>query len=331
MLQGKVLQVACGLLLAAVSSASAQYQPWSAPNGAVESRLDFCTIAFHPQNRVAMDDFQYGANTTIKRVRWWGVVLDPLKAQLSKRFFIAIWGNQTAGPCPGGCNPTNILANWCLAPTTTSVGQDCNARTVYRFTVCLPAPGFTALANTKYWLQISEIDSESARVGVEDFRWSGYRYLEDADHTRLCDAQQRDAAGASICTIFDDCPAPLETDLSYTLSPNCFVIVFPPVIAPPIGVLAEVRPIGGLNGPPIMVEPVQLDDDGTGHLDVDLPDGQYEVRLIGMGLTRPRAMMTVQGGVGQSSFFDVFVGDLNNDGRADGNDVQPLINGLLHP
>ena len=328
---GKVFLAVVCISLAAAAPAWAQRQPWQAPNGAVESRLDACTVGFHALNRVAMDDFQYGANTTIKRIRWWGVVLDPTQQQLTKRFFIAIWGNQTAGVCPGGCNPTQIVANWCLAPTTAVAGQDCNGRTVYRFSVCLLAPGFTAAANTKYWLQISEIDTESARLGVEDFRWSGYRYPEDADHTRLCDAQQRDAAGASICTIFDDCVPAVETDLSYELRTTCFVIVFPPIIAAPIGVLAEVRPLGAASGPPIMVEALQLDGDGTGHLDAELPDGQYEVRLIGMGLARPKAMLNVMGGQGTSSFFDVFVGDLNNDGRADGNDTQLLVNGLLHP
>jgi hypothetical protein len=331
MSKGKVLSVAFCLSLAVVSSAWAQNQPWSAPNGAVESRLDACTVGFTPLNRVAMDDFQYGANTTIKKIRWWGVVLDPANAQLTKRFFIAIWGNATAGPCPAGCNPTNILANWCLAASTAVAGQDCNGRTVYRFTVCIPAPFFTALAGTKYWLQISEIDTESARVGVEDFRWSGYRYPEDADHTRLCDAQQRAAGPVSICTIFDDCVPAVETDLSYKLYTSCLVVVVPPIIVAPIGGLAEIRPLSAPAGPPIMVEAVHVDESGEVHLDVDVPDGQYEVRFIGMGMARPKAQLSVMGGVGVSSFFDVFVGDLNNDGQANGNDVQPLIDGLLHP
>ena len=181
--------------------AMAQNQPWKAPNGAVESRVQTCTFP-QPLQRIAMDDFQFSATTVIKKVRWWGVVLDPNQAQLQRRFYIAIWGSAASGPCPTGCNPSSVLASWCLTPSTAYAGLDCQNRKVYRFTVCLPGGGFTALTAFKYWLQISEIDSDSARPGVEDFRWSGYRDPQETDHTRLCDAQQRDAGGAVFCTIF---------------------------------------------------------------------------------------------------------------------------------
>src|SRR5262245_15668431 len=182
MSNGKVLAVGSCLSLAFAASAWGQYQPWKAPNGAVESRVVTCTSP-QPLNRVAMDDFQYSVTTTIKRIRWWGVVLDPAQAQLTKPFYIAIWSNQTAGPCPGGCNPGQVLAFWCLQPSYIYAGLDCLNRKVYRFSVCLPGAGFVAAGGTKYWLQISEIDSDSARVGVEDFRWSGYRDPQEPDHT----------------------------------------------------------------------------------------------------------------------------------------------------
>jgi hypothetical protein len=80
-----------------------------------------------------------------------------------------------------------------------------------------------------------------------------------------------------------------------------------------------------------MVECVQFDEDGQGHLETELPDGQYEVTMIGMGLVRPKTMLTIQNGEGTSPFFDVFTGDLNNDGHANGMDMQPFTDGLLHP
>src|ERR1043166_3570468 len=330
MLNGKVLAVGSYLSLVLASSAWAQVQPWAAPNGSVESRIVTCTSP-QPFNRIAMDDFQYTATTPIKRVRWWGIVLDPNQQQLSKNYYIAIWGNGTAGPCPS-CNPNQVLAFWCLKPSYAYAGLDCRDRKVWRFTVCLPGAGFVAAANTKYWLQISEIDSDSARTGVEDFRWSGYRDKQEADHTRLCDAEQRDAGGGIACTIFDDCNPPVETDLSYQLFPTCGFVLIPPVILNPIAGLVEIRLAGSpSSAPPIVVEPIQFDDGGEGHIEADLPDGQYDVTFIGMGLARPKTMLTVQGGEGVSSFFDVFTGDLNNDGHADGQDVQPLVNGLLPP
>jgi hypothetical protein len=315
------------LLLA--SPLMAQNQPWKAPNGAVESRVQTCTSP-QPMQRIAMDDFQYSATTVIKKIRWWGVVLDPNQAQLNRRYYIAIWGNSTAGPCPAPCNPDSVLAFWCLQPTTAYAGLDCLNRTVYRFTVCLPGGGFTALTGTKYWLQISEIDSDSARTGVEDFRWSGYRDPQEADHTRLCDAQQRAAGGAIFCTIGDDCVPPVETDLSYVLYTTCTGVLLPPVLLPPIAGLLELRAPGiPPNSPPLAVEAVQFDEDGMGHMETELPDGQYEVTFVGMGMVPPKTMLMIQNGEGVSSFFDVFVGDLNNDRQANGGDMQPFIDGLL--
>ncbi|HKQ48223.1 MAG TPA: hypothetical protein VJZ71_09160 [Phycisphaerae bacterium] len=315
-------------LLLLTSPLLAQNQPWRAPNGALSSTVITCTSP-QPLQRIAMDDFQFSATTVIKKIRWWGVVLDPNQNQLTRTFYIAIWGNNTAGPCPAGCNPSTVQAFWCLKPSYAYAGLDCQGRKVYRFTVCLPGGGFAALTAFKYWLQISEIDTDSPRSGVEDFRWSGYRDPQEADHTRLCDAQQRDAGGAIFCTIFDDCSPPVETDLSYVLYTSCYGVLLPPVILPPITGLLEFRAPGLPNSPPLMVECVQFDEEGQGHIETELPDGDYEVTFIGMGMVRPKTMLMIQNGEGTSSFFDVFVGDLNNDGYANGMDMQPFTDGLL--
>lgn len=316
------------------ATAWANSQPWRAPNGAVESRIQGCTFNPPPLNRIAMDDFQYSSTTIIKRIRWWGVVLDPNQQQLTKRFYIAIWGNTTAaGPCAAGCNPTQVLNFWCLQPSYVYAGLDCQGRKVYRFSVCLPAPGFTAIGGNKYWLQVSEIDSESARTGVEDFRWSGYRWDPPVDNTRLCDAQQRTAAGVTLCTISDDCAPAVVTDLSYQLLTSCTLIPvpIPPVIAAPQVFLAEWRLASAPTSPPIMTELVEIDSDGQADLSPELPDGDYQLTLVGMAASRPKTMVSIMDGVAIGSFFDVFVGDLNNDGRANGLDTQILVDALLMP
>jgi len=302
--------------------ALAQNQPWSSPNGAVTSTVWDCP-SHTPYPKVAMDDFQFTVNTNFNTIEWWGVVTNV--AQLNKRYYIAILSNTAQGFCPAPCNPAAVLQSWCLTPSHRTAGTDCQNRTVYRFRVVLPAPGFTAAANTKYWLQVSEIDQESFVVAAEDFHWSGYRDL------RLCDAQQRDAVGTISCSIVDDCPIPKRTDLAYRLySSLSGVIVLPAAVLPPMVFLAEIRPAGADPlSPPMYVTCVEPDDNGQYFLDHGLPDGNYNVTLIGMGVARPTRSVTIQNGVGACSFFDVFVGDLNNDGKADGMDIQPLIDGIL--
>lgn len=304
--------------------ALAQNQPWSSPNGAVTSIVQSCASPI-PYNRIAADDFQYTANTTINWIRWWGVVSNV--EQLNRPYYIAIWNNSVqAGPCPAPCNPSAVLASWCLPASHRIAGTDCQNRTVYRFQMSLPAPGFTALANTKYWLQISEPDAESfLGGGAEDFHWSGYR------EPRLCPAQQSPPID---CDIVDDCPIPVPTDLSYVLGRTLlrgFVVVDPnTLLVKPWIFQAEIRLIGGdPAGPPMQVLCVEPDANGQYFLDHGLPDGQYKVTLIGMGTPRPTRAVTIQGGVGSCDFFDIFTGDLNNDGHADGQDIQPLVDGLM--
>ncbi len=321
---GKRIQIAMALVTMVLAApALAQNQPWNTPagdrEGAVESRIVSCTD-FTPINKVAMDDFQYDQTTKITWIRWWGVVFD--NAQLTKPFYIAIWSNGM-GPCPAPCNPQTVLVRYCLNPSRRYVGLDCNNRRVYRFSVGLPAP-FFALGGTKYWLQISEPDQESARPGVEDFRWSAYKPIT------LCPAQRR-GGGVIDCAIADDCPNPSSVDLSYVLSSTCLggVIILPPIILPPAVFLAEIRPSGLPMMDPIDVHTVELDDDGQYYIDHGLPDGNYDVTLVGMCTPHPTQQVMIQNGVGGLSFFDVFVGDLNNTGSADGLDLQLMVDGLL--
>jgi hypothetical protein len=324
------------LLLATVSPVWAQNQPWANPNGSVDSRVVSC-VAPNPLTRVAMDDFQFAANTNVRWVIWWGVVSGPAQlAAAANSYYIAIYANA-AGPCPpvGGmnCNPAGLMASWCLQPNWAPVGMDCRNRVVYRFRVALPGAGFAAVGGVKYWLQISENDAFSANVGAgvanEDFRWSGYR------PQLLCPAQQRDNVGNVICNIQDDCPMPVQTDLAYVLRSNCIggVIAIPPVVMVPHVFLVEIRPLGApATSPPLVREHIELDNNGGYFMDPGaLPDGDYVMTIIGMGMPHFKRQFTMQAGVGSCSFFDIFYGDLDNNGVADGNDIPLMVQGLLHP
>jgi len=319
-----VFAVVCLVPAAAASPAQAQVQRWQHPWGAVESRVTSCAVPT-PLNKIAADDFQYPQTTIIRWIRWWGVVLDPAQLAAGRYYYIAIYSN--GNPCAGPCGPVNLLASWCVNPTKTVAGTDCRVppRTVYRFTASL-APSFIALGGTKYWVQISEADDVSARPGVEDFRWSGYRPPVN------CPAEQSPPLA---CAIADDCVPAVATDLSFELRSTCLAVVVavPAVVLPPAVFLADIRPVGAPSGsPPLVRECMDLDSDGTAILDPGpLPDGDYTMTLIGMGMPHFKRQFAMANGVGSCSFFDIFTGDLNNSGMADGDDIQPLVDGVLHP
>ncbi len=310
------------ILLGIGTVASAQNQPWKAPWGSVESRVLTCTSP-QPMNRVAMDDFQFTQTTKITWIRWWGTVSS--SAQLQRKYFIAIRPGVTAGTCPVPCNAGQISNFWCVDVSTKYAGKDCQNRRVYRFTATLTPP-FFATGGQKYWLQISELDSDSVQVGVEDFRWSAHHPIHN------CTAQQRDIAGGVQCAITDDCPNPVTTDLSFELHSGLIggFVPLPPVILPPYIALAELRSPNLPTDLPFSVEVADIDDDGHFAIDTDVPDGDYLITLVGMGMSHPARPVQVVGGVGMTSFFDIFYGDLNNDSRVNGMDIPLMVNGLLN-
>jgi len=332
--QSKLIAALAVLGLAAPAFAQ-KAQPWKQPWGSVESRIQFCPTGGPPtpMPRMAFDDFVCDNTGPISWLYWWGVVLDPAQLQ-QKPFYIAIHANQQS-ICPplstsDPCGPGARLAFWCVIPTWKYVGLDCQQRRVYRFRAKL-SPVFTQVAGTHYWLTIAEVDQASARVGVEDFRWSGFR-KSTADPHNHCPAQFFPTVAAT-CRIFDTCQQ--ETDLSFELHRNIIVVHpnFPLTLRGPLSGQIDIRPLtADANSDSMISQLVDLDDDGTGMLDEELPDGQYRISFQGMGSGRQDRLLQIDGGMPMAdSFFDVFVGDVNNDGVRNGLDVQPFINGLLQP
>jgi hypothetical protein len=283
---------------------------------------------------MAFDDFVCTNSGPISWIRWWGVVLDPDEAQLNRRVYIAIHAN-TQGPCPplsavDPCNPGPRLAFWCVQPSHKYAGLDCLGRKVYRFTAPL-APPFTQTTGTHYWLTICEIDQESARPGLEDFRWSGFRVSATAPYNH-CPAQLIPPPGFD-CDVTDDCPNP--SDLSFELRRYCIpIILVPPIIInPPLLFQVDIRAVSApMTSPSLMSEAVEVDSNGIALMDHNLPDGQYRLTMRGMATGDYSQIIQIEGGLGSpASFFDVFVGDLNNDGLRNGNDVAPFVEGLLNP
>ena len=331
----KRFALACMTLAVAAPAFAQKAQPWKHPNGSVESRIQVCptspTAPVTPAPRVAFDDFICDNTGPISWLYWWGVVLDPQQQQLNRPFYIAIHGN-TQGTCPmmsatEFCNVGPRLAYWCVIPTTKYVGLDCQNRRVYRFRAKLN-PVFTQTAGTHYWLTIAEIDQQSARPGIEDFRWSGFRKSTAQPHNH-CPAQLLPLA-AGACSIVDTCNVP--TDLSFDLKRYLIpvIVAVPAVIQTPLVGSVEILPATAPSGSPALVaQTMDIDDDGTCILDEELPDGMYRLRIRVMGSGDYLQPLQMNGGMAPDSFFDVFVGDLNNDGLRNGNDVAPFVQGLL--
>jgi hypothetical protein len=158
-------------------------------------------------NRIAYDDFQLSNTTTFHtRLTWWGVL--NTTAQINGKYYVAIYKNN-----PLACRP-NLSAKVyqaILNPEEVFAGLDCQGKNVYRMFAPLPSP-FVAIGGQRYWLEIAEIDSLSARIGIEDFRWSGRRPI------LLCPAVQLTAAGVWVSPLKDPCDQ-IPDDLSFVLTP----------------------------------------------------------------------------------------------------------------
>ncbi len=172
-------------------------QPWSATQkwASFESRVKSCTGPT-PFARVAMDDWVCNETGQIKTLVWWGAVNTGAQINPNRKYYIAVYPNMVQGQCKPGTSP---IQKWCLTPTSTYAGLDCQNKRVYRFKVALNPP-FNQVRGRHYWLQISEADAESARPGVEDFRWSGHR-----PHPLKCRALQRNPAMATFTPLIDPC------------------------------------------------------------------------------------------------------------------------------
>lgn len=278
------------------------FQRYTWPLASHESRVFSCE---QPRllNRVAMDDWICTRTGPIVRVSWWGVLLS--SAQYSKRwsYYIAIYRNK-----PGTCEPEpEPIYRACVRPDVLRyTGRwDCTQQRVFYFSAKLPQP-FTQQVEQHYWLQISEDDKNSARVDMEDFRWSAHRPL------MLCPALQFSPATGFQQPLLDRCDEKPD-DLAFALFSRSLIgQVNTAGYQGRRYAMLEVRTRDGNVADAI---PVEMDEEGAFEADVDVPDGTYDfVLLFSSGL--PAVQRNVEfgdGSVRQLSFFDIFFGDLDGD------------------
>jgi hypothetical protein len=301
------IAVAGALMLVPQALAQKVNQPWTAPRGAHESRVISCTSPLPPAGgSVAMDDWICPASGAITRVQWWGIVSST--AQLTRHYYVAVWNNNAAT-----CRPNNVIYQACVTPTAIPVGTDCRQRTVYRFSAALPAPYFTQTAGTHYWLQISEDDAGSVRVGLEDFRWSSHLPIN------LCPAVQRSAAGVFTQPTPDDCPVPVGTDLAFRLFGTTIVggIPFPGLLVPSVFLMQIEDTAGNV----LETIPVEPSADGSFEVEPDSGPGMYRIEMIGMGLTRMHGVLMFQPDAENELVLSPpCIADFNGDGTVNSQD-----------
>jgi len=304
---------AAALVLALGSEAWGQkiMQNWTPPRGAVESRVLSCTNPA-PLGRVAFDDWICPQTGPLIRVCWYGVVLTPGQLALGRRYYVAIYSHG------GVCGPANLLYQTCVTPDYRRFcGFDCRQRRVFLFSAPIPPPVFTQTVGTHYWLQISEEDATSARVGVEDFRWSAHLPIMNA-----CATQSPFPPG---CCIPDDCPNPILVDLTFHLSAATIAGTINLTAripgAPAIFQMRLLTPAGDL----VESMCLETDDGGNYWLAPEAPDGTYAVEVIGMGMRPLRGTVMIQMGMeARLDFPNVFYGNLDGDMDTDLADFQLL-------
>jgi len=177
-------------------------QPWDKRSASHSSIVRSCDQP-SPMDVVAMDDFVCRDGAKMNRLRWWGVLLDKKQYKSGRSYYIAIYDDN------GNCQPGDKLYETCVKPQEKYVGKDCAGNHVVMFTTKIPP--FGAAPGQRYWLQISEDDSNSARPGIEDFRWSGRMPIQ------FCPALQMDVAGGIRQPLIDRCTQK-EVDLSFIIA-----------------------------------------------------------------------------------------------------------------
>lgn len=276
-------------------------QPYTWRLASHESRVFRCEDP-RPLERVAMDDWICTRTGPIMRIGWWGVLLTPAQYNKEWRYYIAIYRNK-----PGTCQPEpDPIYRACVRPDIIRyTGRwDCQQNRVFYFSARLPTP-FRQEVEQHYWLQISESDKESARPGMEDFRWSAHRPLN------LCPAGQYSPTGF-IQPLRDACDH-VEDDLAFVLySRGIFGQVN---LAGYHGAKYATLEVRTRDGNLADVVPVQMDEDGNFEADPDVEDGDYDLVLFFSSALPAvqKNVMLKDGSVTPASFFDIFFGDLDGD------------------
>lgn len=276
-------------------------QPYTWPLSSHESRVHSCEIP-RPLDKVAMDDWTCPRTGLIVRVSWWGVLLHPAQFSKEWRYYIAIYRNR-----PGTCEPEpEPIYRACVRPDVLQyTGRwDCRQQRVFYFSAPLPTR-FRQEKGQHYWLQISESDRESARIGVEDFRWSAHRDI------KRCPAVQLPPLTQPLLDACDGNP----NDLAFRLHRRS---IFGHVLLADFqGRRDATLELRTRDGNLASVEHVQIDEDGNFEADPDVPDGVYDV-VLRIGSALPAVQKNVEfgdGSVREVRFFSLFFGDVDGDGE----------------
>lgn len=271
---------------------------------------------------VAIDDWICTRTGPIVRIDWWGTSPQPNQVP-PRRFYIAVYNNVQ-------CQPANLVFSTCVNATNKVVSIDCRDRRVYRFRA--PIAGFSQVAGTHYWLQISEADlagtpTSSPTPNAIDFQWSAHRNIKN------CPAGRRSPGGVFQQPLIDLCDQ-LEEDLAFVLYSSTIrgTLPFNPAALDPANpapsVTVEFRRRQGTTGGMVWSQSVTPDSDGSFAVEPELPPGEYQV-AIRAGSFRP-------------AFFDIFLeldsdldlgaisttgGDSNLDTRVNFADITDVIAG----
>jgi hypothetical protein len=294
---GVLLASAIALLVESALAQPLYSQPWRLHRASHSSIVESCTTPT-PMDLAALDDFEVDEAGTILRVRWWGVLLVPGQ-RFNRPYYIAFYSDN------GNCQPLNLLYEECVTPEVIRVGNDCNADPVFRLSAAIPP--FAVSSNTRYWLQISEDDSGSARSGVEDFRWSGRR------PQRYCPAIQRDSTGTIYTPLLDVCDNQPD-DLSFALGGTYaggHIELPDDLFGPAVFSVQIFDPESNA-----LLESHVVDVYQSGFWEVwpEVAGGSFLLEFRGMGAKPLRAVVPLEEGQQTTlNFLDVHLGDLNGD------------------
>lgn len=301
-------------------------QPWNDCLPSLVSRIEDCSAgsAVTPLNWVVMDDFVAKYSGAVWGIQWWGVLRDtPLYLQRTKPFMVTIYRDN------GNCQPVLQPIYWaCVKPVATQAGRDCTGRPVWRFKATLPG-GFTQVQGVRYWLQIAEIDRLSSRPGRFDFEWSGHRACGE----RGCGCQaliySNEGTLEPAFSVCDNQPM----DMAWRLSPRMFPIHLNVEHQGSQTFKLEARLPG--SDETIwsdIAEAVQdSDEEGTKTLvlETDLPDGQYDLWIEGMGAKRVRLDLLISEDRIEVSperlDLNPALGDLDGNGSIDDGDLLRIL------
>ncbi|HEY0867371.1 MAG TPA: hypothetical protein VGE01_08335 [Fimbriimonas sp.] len=197
-----------------VGFAQSWNQPWYVTSaegwgpGVVESRVDDC-FPTKLRKMAVVDDFR-ATGRPVKRVVWWGTVLS--REQLQYPFLIAFYKEV-----PESCKPNlEKVIYQCVPARASLAGYDCNKRRIWKFVADLPF-WFVGAEGEKHWIQISEIDTRSWRVGYSDFRWAFHLRSPNYSSWNTCAALGFDPA-LNLFNITDPCTKEAR-DMAFQLFP----------------------------------------------------------------------------------------------------------------